>query len=137
MLSVAAAKLATATDAAAASLVLRELFATLNAVDTSGVRSLSDVERRLLKRTISSSNRHRATLAATDDARFFRTHATWGEQSIPLQFTLSSTNDQYDDGLLRQLLLRFGDQTMLLYNAVLTGARVIVLGYNQAAGACG
>ncbi|TYZ57965.1 hypothetical protein PybrP1_008420 [[Pythium] brassicae (nom. inval.)] len=137
VLSVAAGKLAAAKDEAGASQVLRELFETVNAVDTSGARALTDVERRLLKRTVSSSSGRRgaaATHAAGDDALFFRTHATWGETQIPLQFKLSSTDDQYDDGLLRKLLLRFGEQTMLLYNAVLTGARVIVLGYNQAAG---
>lgn len=138
VLSVAATKLASATDDAAARAILQQLYETVNEVDTSGVRNLSDMERRLLKRTVSS--RHAALQSKTssddDDARYFRTHATWGDARIPLQFKLCSTDDQYDDGLVRKLLLTFGEQTMLLYNAVLTGARVIVLGYNHAAGAC-
>lgn len=133
VLSVAAGKLAAAKDETDASAILRELFEVVNAVDTDGVRNLSDMERRLLKRTVSSNGRRGAAQDA-EDALYFRTHATWGDQRIPLQFKLCSTDDQYDDGLLRKLLLKFGEQTMLLYNAVLTGARVIVLGYNQAAG---
>jgi hypothetical protein len=58
----------------------------------------------------------------------------WGDQKIPLKFKVCSTEDQFDDGLLRRLLLKFGEQSMVLFNAVLTGQRVLVLGYNQPAG---
>lgn len=117
--------------------ILQELYGVVNAVDTSGVRDLSDMERRLLKRTVSSNGRSGArgsNAKGIEESLFYRTHAHWHDQKIPLQFKLCSTDDQYDDGLLRKLLLKFGEQTMILYNAVLTGARVIVLGYNQPAG---
>ncbi|KAF1336478.1 hypothetical protein FI667_g149, partial [Globisporangium splendens] len=138
VLSVAAGKLSVVKEDAEAEMILQELFDVVNAVDTSGVRNLSDMERRLLKRTVSSNGRSVAHGANAkkemEESLFYRTHAQWHEQHIPLQFKLCSTDDQYDDGLLRKLLLRFGEQTMILYNAVLTGARVIVLGYNQPAG---
>lgn len=134
VLSVAAGKLSAVKDDADATKILQDLYEVVNAVDTSGVHNLSDMERRLLKRTVSSNGRSGAK--DMEESLYFRTHAQWHDQKIPLQFKLCSTDDQYDDGLLRKLLLKFGEQTMLIYNAVLTGARVIVLGYNQAAGMC-
>lgn len=134
VLSVAVGKLSAVKDDADATKILHDLYEVVNAVDTSGVRNLSDMERRLLKRTVSSNGRSGAK--DMEESLYFRTHAQWHGQKIPLQFKLCSTDDQYDDGLLRKLLLKFGEQTMLIYNAVLTGARVLVLGYNQAAGMC-
>lgn len=134
VLSVAAGKLSAMKDDVDAMKILQDLYEVVNAVDTSGVRNLSDMERRLLKRTVSSNGRSGAK--DLEESLYFRTHAQWHDQRISLQFKLCSTDDQYDDGLLRKLLLKFGEQTMLIYNAVLTGARVIVLGYNQAAGMC-
>ncbi|KAJ0407542.1 hypothetical protein P43SY_006860 [Pythium insidiosum] len=71
---------------------------------------------------------------AQEEALYHHTQAVWGDQKIPLKVKLCSTDDQFDEGQLRKLLLKFGEQSMVLYNAVLTGQRVIVLGYNQPAG---
>ncbi|KAF1772230.1 Arf3-interacting protein 1, N-terminal domain [Phytophthora cactorum] len=117
--------------------VLQELLAVVNAVDISGVRGLSSMERRLMKRTISSTGRAAANwedAKTLEKALFFRTQAMWEDIPIPLQFKICSTDDQHDDGTLTQLLQTFGDQTMVLFNAVLTGQRVIMLGYNRPAG---
>ncbi|KAL3668450.1 hypothetical protein V7S43_006533 [Phytophthora oleae] len=117
--------------------VLKELFAVVNAVDISGFRGMSNMERRLMKRTISSTGRaaaNRADAQTLEKALFFRAQATWGDIPISLQFKMCSTDDQHDDGTLTQLLHTFGDQTMVLFNAVLTGQRVIMLGYNRPAG---
>lgn len=137
VLDAAVSKIAAAKSAEEARTILSELFDVVNAVDTSSIRNLSDMERRLMKRTISSTGRAAASPADAkeiQDAQFFRTAVQWQEQSIPLQFKLCSTEDQHDDGLLRKLLLKFGEQTMVIYNAVLTGARILILGYNQPAG---
>ncbi|KAJ0388870.1 hypothetical protein P43SY_011981 [Pythium insidiosum] len=72
---------------------------------------------------------------AQEEALYHHTQAVWGDQKIPLKVKLCSTDDQFDEGQLRKLLLKFREQSMVLYNAVLTGQRVIVLGYNQPAGA--
>ncbi|KAG3116361.1 hypothetical protein PI124_g5651 [Phytophthora idaei] len=117
--------------------VLQELLAVVNAVDILGVRGLSSMERRLMKRTISSTGRAAANwedAKTLEKALFFRTQAMWEDIPIPLQFKICSTDDQHDDGTLTQLLQTFGDQTMVLFNAVLTGQRVIMLGYNRPAG---
>ncbi|KAL7687058.1 putative arf3-interacting protein [Plasmopara halstedii] len=117
--------------------VLKELFAVINAIDISGVRSLSNMERRLLKRTISSTGRAAANqedAKLQEKALFFKAQAIWDDISIPLRIKICSTDDQHDDGTLTLLLQTFGDQTMVLYNAVLTGQRLIMLGYNRPAG---
>ncbi|GMF16949.1 unnamed protein product [Phytophthora lilii] len=117
--------------------VLKELYSVVNAVDISGVRGLTGMERRLMKRTISSTGRAAANqedAETLEKALFFRTQAVWDDYPVPLQFKICSTDDQHDDGTLTQLLQTFGDQTMVLFNAVLTGQRVIMLGYNRPAG---
>ncbi|KAE9032695.1 hypothetical protein PR003_g10977 [Phytophthora rubi] len=116
---------------------LKELHEVVNAVDVSGVRGLSSMERRLMKRTISSTGRATANhedAERLEKALFFRAQALWDDTPIPLQFKICSTDDQHDDGTLTQLLQTFGDQTMVLFNALLTGQRVIMLGYNRPAG---
>ncbi|CAI5727781.1 unnamed protein product [Peronospora effusa] len=137
VLNLAVLKIVGTTNEAESEQVLKELYDVVNAIDISGVRGLSSMERRLMKRTISSTGE---TLANWEDATtlknalFFRTRAHWDDISIPLQFKICSTDDQHDDGTLTQLLQTFGDQTMILFNAVLTGQRVIMLGYNRPAG---
>lgn len=135
VLDVAVTKLAAATSDMDPKLVLEELFQVINAVDTSGVRMLTDMERRLLKRTVTNSDGgFRALSSDAESSIYFHTSAQWQLQNIPLKFRMCSTDDQHDDGLLTKLLLKFGEQTMTIYNAVLTGLRVIVLGYNRPAG---
>ncbi|DBA03863.1 TPA: hypothetical protein N0F65_004553 [Lagenidium giganteum] len=115
--------------------VLKELFDVINAVDMGGARTLSDMERRLLKRTVCDGNSVSSTdVKQTEDSLFYHTKAEWMDMKIPLQFKLCSTEDQHDDGLLIKLVAKFAEQVMILYNAVLTGQRVIVLGYNRPAG---
>lgn len=118
--------------------VLEQLYNVVNSVNAGSIRSLSDMERRFMKRTISSTGRAAANPADAkeiEEAQFFRTQVQWQDKTIPLQFKLCSTEDQHDSGLLSKLLLKFGEQTTIIYNAVLTGARVLILGYNQPAGA--
>lgn len=137
VLDVAVTKLAATKTGDDAKNVLKELYEVVNSVDASGIRSMSDMERRFLKRTISSTGRAAADetdAQEIEDALFYRTSAQWQDTAIPLKFKICSTEDQHDEGLLRKLLLKFGEQTMTIYNAVLTGARVLVLGYNQPAG---
>lgn len=135
VLDVAVTKLAAAASDTDPKIVLEELFQVINDVDTSGVRRLTDMERRLLKRTVTNSDGgFRALSSDAEPSMYFHTSAQWQLQSIPLKFRMCSTDDQHDDGLLTKLLLKFGEQTMTIYNAVLTGLRVIVLGYNQPAG---
>ena len=137
VLNLAVLKIVGTTNETASEQVLKELYDVVNAIDISGVRGLSSMERRLMKRTISSTGQ---TLADREDAMtlknalFFRTRAHWNDSNVPLQFKIYSTDDQHDDGTLTQLLQTFGEQTMVLFNAVLTGQRVIMLGYNRPAG---
>lgn len=134
----AVSKIALAKTGEEARGILEELYNVVNSVDSGSIRNLSDMERRFMKRTISSTGRAAANPADAkeiEEAQFFRTKVQWQDKTIPLQFKLCSTEDQHDDGLLRKLLLKFGEQTMAIYNAVLTGARVLILGYNQPAGA--
>ncbi|KAI9906147.1 hypothetical protein PsorP6_013835 [Peronosclerospora sorghi] len=117
--------------------VLRQVYDVLNAIDMSKLRGLSSMERRLMKHTISSTGRAAADqkdASLMENALFFRTQALWDDIAIPLQFKICSTEDQHDDGTVTQLLQTFGDETMVLFNAVLTGQRVIMLGYNRPAG---
>ncbi|TMW57285.1 hypothetical protein Poli38472_003210 [Pythium oligandrum] len=135
VLEVAVSKLAVAKDEAETKQVVQELYEVVNAVDSGNVRDMSDMERRLMKARIDTNSA--ASLVeqkAQEEALFHHSTATWGDQKIPVRYKLCSTEDQFDDGLLRKLLLKFGEQSMILYNAVLTGQRVLVLGYNQPAG---
>lgn len=137
VLNMAVLKMVGSKSAEESDTVLKELYAVVNAIDISGVRKLSDMEKRLMKRTISSRGRigaNREDPKTMAKALFFRTQAMWEEIPIPLQFKVCSTDDQHDDGTLTQLLQTFGEQTMVLFNAVLTGQRVIMLGYNRPAG---
>ncbi|KAG6598110.1 Arf3-interacting protein 1, N-terminal domain [Phytophthora cinnamomi] len=137
VLDVAVRKIVGAPGEAESEAVLRELHGVVNRVDVSGLRGLSAMERRLMKRTISSTGRAAADhedAERLEKALFFRTQALWDDLPIPLQFKICSTDDQHDDGTLTQLLQTFGDQAMTLFNAVLTGQRVIMLGYNRPAG---
>ncbi|CAI5733157.1 unnamed protein product [Peronospora destructor] len=137
VLNLTVLKIVGTTNEAESEEVLKELYDVVNAIDISGVRGLSSMERRLMKRSISTTGQ---TLANQEDATrlknglFFQTRAYWDDISVPLQFKICSTDDQHDDGTLTQLLQTFGDQTMVLFNAVLTGQRVIMLGYNRPAG---
>ncbi|TDH72573.1 hypothetical protein CCR75_006109 [Bremia lactucae] len=137
VLNMAVLKIVESESDEASEKVLQDLFAVVNAVDITGVRGLSNIERRLMKCTISSTER--AVLSSKDTKNvekelFFRTQAKWEDRSIPLQVKLCSTKDQHDNGMLIHLLRTFGEQTMVLFNAVLTGQRVILLGYNRPAG---
>jgi hypothetical protein len=137
VLDVAVAKVAEAKTGEDVRGILEQLYNVVNSVDAGSIRSLSDMERRFMKRTISSTGRAAANLADAkeiEEAQFFRTQLQWQDKTIPLQFKLCSTEDQHDNGLLTKLLLKFGEQTMIIYNAVLMGARVLILGYNQPAG---
>ncbi|CAH0483112.1 unnamed protein product [Peronospora belbahrii] len=117
--------------------ILKELYNVVNAIDISGIRGLSSMERRLMKRMTSHTG-HSVTnqphVKMLDHTLFFETQALWNEIPIPLQFKICSTDDQHDYGTLTELLQTFGDQTMVLLNALLTGQRVIILGYNRPAG---
>ena len=127
-------KIAGAQDSHASTKILHELYHVINSISLNGIRNLSEMERRLMKRTITSRPYYNINWKATEDSLYHSTIAEWDEIKIPLRFKLCSTPDQHDDGLLSSLVATFGEQTMSLYNAVLSGARVIVLGYNQPAG---
>lgn len=135
VLEVAVSKLMVAKDEVETKRTLEELFQVVNACDNGGARGISDMERRLMKAQLDASTV--ASLVeqkAQEESLFYHTTAQWGDQKIPLKFKVCSTDDQFDEGLLRRLLLKFGEQSMVLYNAVLTGQRVLVVGYNQPAG---
>ncbi|CAI5727730.1 unnamed protein product [Hyaloperonospora brassicae] len=138
VLNMAVLKMVATTSETESEQVLRELFDVVNAVDISGLSSMSSLERRLSRcRSIGRSGRaqddpNEATTLAK--ARLFQTEACWDDISMSLQFQIGNTDDQHDDGTLMLLLQTFGDQTMVLFNAVLTGQRVVMLGYNRPAG---
>ncbi|OQR93708.1 hypothetical protein ACHHYP_02341 [Achlya hypogyna] len=115
--------------------ILSDLFDAINAVDVSGVTSLqqSPVEIRLLKRSMCAKPLSGAT-RTSDESLVFNTRAKWGATAVPLKIKLCSTPDQHEEGLLTVLINKFGEQTMQLYNAVLAGSRIIMLGYNLPAG---
>ncbi|RHZ37100.1 hypothetical protein DYB31_006107 [Aphanomyces astaci] len=112
-----------------ATAVLSSLFDVINAVDVSGVTNLqkSEVEVRLLKRTMFASSS--SALPCHVRSLEYTTHALWDDLTIPLKIKLGNTQDQHEEGSLIDLIAKFGDQTMQIYNAVLTGSRVILLGY--------
>ncbi|KAH9197725.1 hypothetical protein AeNC1_000309 [Aphanomyces euteiches] len=115
--------------------VLLTLFNVINAVNVSGVTSLqaSEVEVRLLKRSMCA--RPLGGQAHTsDESLVVNTQAQWDYHIIPLQIKLGNTHDQHEEGSLIDLIAKFGDQTMQIYNAVLAGSRIIMLGYGLPAG---
>ncbi|ETW08956.1 hypothetical protein, variant [Aphanomyces invadans] len=122
-------------SAASATDVLQSLYDVINAVDVSGVTNLqqSEVEVRLLKRTMCAKPLGGA-VHTSDESLVYTTHASWGNESIPLKIKLCNTQDQHEEGSLIDLIAKFGDQTMQIYNAVLTGSRIIMLGYGLPAG---
>ncbi|OQS07237.1 hypothetical protein THRCLA_00757 [Thraustotheca clavata] len=116
----------------AATQVLAKLYDTINLVDVSGVVK-SPVEMRLLKRTMCAKPLC-GQVCISDESLVFSTCAQWDDKIVPLKIKLCSTKDQHEEGLLIDLIQRFGEQTMQIYNAVLTGSRIIMLGYNLPAG---
>ncbi|KDO28207.1 hypothetical protein SPRG_06256 [Saprolegnia parasitica CBS 223.65] len=120
---------------AATTQILQGLFDAINRVDVSGVTCLqrSPVEVRLLKRSMSAKPLS-GDIRTSDESLVFKTQAQWDGASVPLQIKLCSTHDQHEEGLLLDLIAKFGAETMTLYNAVLTGARIIMLGYTLPAG---
>ncbi|KAL0591504.1 hypothetical protein ABG067_001102 [Albugo candida] len=134
LLDLAVRKITGAQDSSASTNILHELYHVINSISLNGIRNLSEMERRLMKRTITSRPFSNVNWKATEDSLYHSTVVEWDEIKIPLRFKLCSTLDQHDDGLLSNLIATFGEQTMSIYNAVLSGARVIVLGYNQPAG---
>ncbi|RQM24037.1 hypothetical protein B5M09_009601 [Aphanomyces astaci] len=117
-----------------ATAVLSSLFDVINSVDVSGVTNLqkSEVEVRLLKRTMFAP--FSSALPCYVRSLEYTTHALWDDLTIPLKIKLGNTQDQHEEGSLIDLIAKFGDQTMQIYNAVLTGSRVILLGYGLPAG---
>lgn len=134
MLDLAARKIAGAASPEASSTILHELYSVINSIDISGAHKLTEMEQRLMKRSISDYASQNTTAKSAEETFYHTTHAEWNEFKIPIRFKLCSSDDQHDEGLVRDLLATFGEQTMLLYNSVLTGARIIILGYNQPAG---
>ncbi|ETV88884.1 hypothetical protein, variant [Aphanomyces astaci] len=118
-----------------ATAVLSSLFDVINSVDVSGVTNLqkSEVEVRLLKRTMCAKPLG-GPVHTSDESLEYTTHALWDDLTIPLKIKLGNTQDQHEEGSLIDLIAKFGDQTMQIYNAVLTGSRVILLGYGLPAG---
>ncbi|CCI44508.1 unnamed protein product [Albugo candida] len=129
LLDLAVRKITGAQDSSASTNILHELYHVINSISLNGIRNLSEMERRLMKRTITSRPFSNVNWKATEDSLYHSTVVEWDEIKIPLRFKLCSTLDQHDDGLLSNLIATFGEQTMSIYNAVLSGARVIVLGY--------
>lgn len=75
------------------SVVMQELYNTINAVDTSGVVNLTDMQRRFMRRTICSIPLGRNPSSKANSSSW-DTVATWGNDSIPISIKLCTTLDQ-------------------------------------------
>uniref|UniRef100_A0A7S2E3N0 UDENN domain-containing protein n=1 Tax=Octactis speculum TaxID=3111310 RepID=A0A7S2E3N0_9STRA len=78
-----------------------------------------------------------ATAAYTPKEWVWNGSVVYAGASIPLQVPLYLSRDEVmpeGSGILKDLLQIFNEDTMRIYNAVLSGQRVLFVGYNHAAG---
>jgi len=79
--------------------ILQDLYRVINAVDISGVTMLSEVEIRLLKRTMCAKPLGGET-RTSENALIYSTAAHWEGVDIPVDIKLSNTQDQVSGVLI-------------------------------------
>ncbi|CAM9659828.1 unnamed protein product, partial [Chrysoparadoxa australica] len=114
--------------------VLEDLFASLNAADLSVVPQPYPHEKRLMRRGV--AGRHMGS-TPVEHLQHKWTHTLafeYGQQKIQANMPLHTSADETLTASVTLLMNIFGPAAMKIYNAVLTGQRVLFVGYNHAAG---
>ncbi|CAN0090813.1 unnamed protein product, partial [Ectocarpus sp. 4 AP-2014] len=114
--------------------VLESLFEALNSAHLAGAPRPTPWERGLMRRGV--ADKHMGTVPVEHLA------ATWtymmsfkyGERPVQASIPLYAFPDETLSPSVTLLVNLFGQNVMAIYNAVLTGRRVIFVGYNHAAG---
>ncbi|CAM9254849.1 unnamed protein product [Ectocarpus sp. 12 AP-2014] len=114
--------------------VLESLFEALNSAHLAGAPRPTPWERGLMRRGV--ADKHMGTVPVEHLA------ATWtymmsfkyGEHTVQASIPLYAFPDETLSPSVTLLVNLFGQNVMAIYNAVLTGRRVIFVGYNHAAG---
>ncbi|CAM9544185.1 unnamed protein product [Ascophyllum nodosum] len=114
--------------------VLKSLFVAVNAADIAGTPRPTPWERDLMRRGIAdkymgSVPEEHLTSTWTHMMTF-----TYGGQNIQATLPLYLGPDETDSSSVKLLVSLLGQNITNVYNAVLTGQRVLFVGYNHAAG---
>jgi hypothetical protein len=121
--------------------VLEELYQGLNAVDLSSVPRPNIIEQRLMHRGISISYSYTEKLNQTD-MRFDYSPSSWVAErtatlfGVDMQLPIPTYHSPDDIGAanISYLLQIFKENSMKIYNAIVTKKRVLFVGYDHAAG---
>ena len=121
--------------------VLEDLYEGLNAVDLSTLPRPTIVEQRLMHRGISISYSFTAKLNEAD-MRFDYSPSSWVAErtatlfgaDLKLPFPLYHSPDDVGAAKISFLLQIFKENSMKIYNAIVTKKRVLFVGYDHAAG---
>jgi hypothetical protein len=121
--------------------VLEELFEGLNAVDLSTVPRPNFVEQRLMHRGVSISYSYSEKLNQKD-MRFDYSPRSWVAErtatlfgtDMPLPIPTYHSPDDVGAAKISFLLEVFKENSMKIYNAIVTKKRVLFVGYDHAAG---
>lgn len=117
---------------------LEAFFRALNATDVTGLQAFPPLrEQRLMRRGVSGPTMGRPVPEQRPEAWHWDGAVTYNATAIPLRIPLSLSTDEVlatEEQALTRLVSTFGEASMRIYNAVLTGQRVLFVGYNHAAG---
>lgn len=121
--------------------VLEELYEGLNAVDLSTLPRPNIIEQRLMHRGISISYSYTEKLNQTD-MRFDYSPSSWVVErnavlfgsDVKIPFPLYHSPDDVGAAKVSFLLEIFKENSMKIYNAIVTKKRVLFVGYDHAAG---
>lgn len=114
--------------------VLANLYNAINAADIASVPRPQPWERRLMRR--GETGKQMGTIPVEHLSQKW-THTIafeYGTQRVQAVIPLHTTSDETLSPSVTQLLSVFGPAVMRIYSAVVTGQRVLFVGYNHAAG---
>lgn len=124
--------------------MVQYVFDVINGIDLSVVRKRMGVEyelqRRMLLRSmpdpsVASNSEAMDSYEERKVREFeFQTIVAFDDQHVPIQIPMFLGAEQQHLGKLTHFIHTFGHDTMVIFNAVLTQQRIVVLGYNQPAG---
>eukprot|EP00164_Ancoracysta_twista_P004242 GFYU01005716.1.p1 GENE.GFYU01005716.1~~GFYU01005716.1.p1 ORF type:complete len:710 (-),score=142.81 GFYU01005716.1:76-2205(-) len=109
--------------------VLSYLYNTINAMDISTMPRLTELQKqvsRLQRITVSNSD-------TRDASEYFSSSMIWEAVKIPVRIPLTLQEDEYGEASVSTLVKKFKENTPIIYNALLSEKRVIILGHNHPA----
>jgi len=107
---------------------LETFFSALNNIDLTLKPVFSEVQQRVYRAArlkLSNSKAHRNS--------FSRSKFEFAGVSIPLSFPVMIEDDEVDMTSVKALLQKFDESIMDIYNAIVSGRRILFLGHNEAA----